>query len=239
MYSIVLVMALQGGAASPVALGHGCDGCHGWRGCHGGRGCHGWGGHGCHGWGGCHGGRGCHGWGGHGCWGGGHGCNGWGHGSNGWGHGCNGFDLEDYGCFGVTCAGWYATHYHGCYRNIIGGECWGCYAVSPYAAHPRAVLPPKKAVQVKPSTTAAPAVIVVRLPADARLMFENKETESTSALRTFTSPVLEPGKPYYYTLRAEAVRDGVPVTASRRIAVRAGEETEVSLDFSLASVARQ
>jgi len=77
MYSVVLMMALSGGAEVPEfgcrcnggcsgASCHGCRGGHGCRGCNGG--CHGCrGGHGCRGCNGCHGGR-CHGR----C----HGCNG-------------------------------------------------------------------------------------------------------------------------------------------------------------------
>jgi uncharacterized protein (TIGR03000 family) len=76
----------------------------------------------------------------------------------------------------------------------------------------------------------ASATIQVRLPADARLTFDGEPTRSTSADRAFITPPLESGKEFHYTLRAEFVRDGANVTIERRIAVRAGQETTVSLN---------
>jgi uncharacterized protein (TIGR03000 family) len=83
----------------------------------------------------------------------------------------------------------------------------------------------------------APATVVVNLPADAKLRVDDYVTTSTSATRVFVSPNLTPGEEFSYTLTAEAVRDGKTVVASRKIAVRAGEETRVSLEFPVASVA--
>jgi uncharacterized protein (TIGR03000 family) len=80
---------------------------------------------------------------------------------------------------------------------------------------------------------------VVSLPADARLTVDDTVTKSTSATRTFVSPALETGKDFHYTLKAEVVRDGKTYTTIRRIAVRAGEETKVSLDIPVATVAQR
>jgi uncharacterized protein (TIGR03000 family) len=82
---------------------------------------------------------------------------------------------------------------------------------------------------------AAPATIVVSLPAEAKLTIDDAATQSTSATRVFASPALETGKEYYYTLKAEVVRDGKTVPVTKRIAVRAGEETRVTLDFPAAT----
>jgi uncharacterized protein (TIGR03000 family) len=82
----------------------------------------------------------------------------------------------------------------------------------------------------------APASIIVSLPADARLIVDDTVTKSTSATRVFASPALEPGKEFHYTLKAEIDRDGKTYTAVRRIAVRAGEETKVSLDVPVTTL---
>lgn len=76
------------------------------------------------------------------------------------------------------------------------------------------------------------ATIVVRLPADARLTVDGLPTTSTSDTRTFVSPALTPGKTFYYTMTAEAVVNGEKVKSTKKVAVRAGEETEVSFDLA-------
>jgi uncharacterized protein (TIGR03000 family) len=51
------------------------------------------------------------------------------------------------------------------------------------------------------------------------------------------SPPLEPGKAYYYVLKARVVRGGKTVTTSREVMVRAGQASEVYLDVPAARVA--
>jgi uncharacterized protein (TIGR03000 family) len=72
---------------------------------------------------------------------------------------------------------------------------------------------------------------VVRLPAQAKLMINRTATRSGSATREFVSPPLKPGKAFHYTLKADLVRDGRTMTATVRVAVRAGEQREVALTF--------
>ncbi len=81
----------------------------------------------------------------------------------------------------------------------------------------------------------AAATIVVQLPAEARLTINNQPSQATSPTRTFVSPPLDRGRDYYYTLKAEMVRAGQPVTVTQRIAVRAGEERQVLLKFPTTS----
>jgi uncharacterized protein (TIGR03000 family) len=88
----------------------------------------------------------------------------------------------------------------------------------------------------QPETGAA--VIVVSLPADAKLTFDGEATTSTSDQRVFVSPVLPAGQEYHYTLQAEVVVDGKPVTISKTVAVRAGEEAHVSLTPTTGVAAR-
>jgi len=67
------------------------------------------------------------------------------------------------------------------------------------------------------------------VPPGAKLTVNNKATRSSSTTRKFVSPPLQPGKDFYYTLKAEFRRDGQPVTVTKRIAVRAGQETLIEL----------
>jgi uncharacterized protein (TIGR03000 family) len=76
----------------------------------------------------------------------------------------------------------------------------------------------------------APATIVVRLPADAKLSIEGQATKSTSELRTFTSPPIQPGKDFEYTLKAEVNRGGRAQSTTTKVTVRAGQETFVTLE---------
>jgi uncharacterized protein (TIGR03000 family) len=77
----------------------------------------------------------------------------------------------------------------------------------------------------------AAARMIITLPADATLTVDGRATRSTSDVRTFVTPPLERGKTFHYDLRAEITRDGKPVTTNKRIEVRAGEDTRVTLNF--------
>jgi uncharacterized protein (TIGR03000 family) len=79
----------------------------------------------------------------------------------------------------------------------------------------------------KDEETAAPAHVVVRLPADARLFINDDACPLTSAERSFDTPDLERGMTYHYTIRAEVTREGRAVTASKRVTVEAGKDTVV------------
>jgi uncharacterized protein (TIGR03000 family) len=72
----------------------------------------------------------------------------------------------------------------------------------------------------------------VDLPAEATLTIDDNLTESTSAVRRFSTPALEPDQDFHYTLKAQLFRDGRTVVASRRVRVRAGQEIQVTIDFS-------
>jgi len=73
------------------------------------------------------------------------------------------------------------------------------------------------------------ARITVRLPAAARLYADGVPCPLTGETRTFDTPRLEPGVRYTYLLNGEVTWDGVPLTVSRRIFMRAGEEVVVDL----------
>jgi uncharacterized protein (TIGR03000 family) len=169
-----------------------------------------------------------------------------------------------YGCYGMSwggcCGGWggcYGMSWGGCYGMSWGGG-YGGYAlgsIAPmmgsYAYSPMMTnwgwgnaLASREAM-VNPATTqsfyfgggntANAATIVVHLPEGANLTIDGEQTQQRSATRTFTSPPLEPGKVYTYTLRAEINRDGHTVRDTKTIDVRAGQRSETTMMLSNAN----
>ncbi|MBV9123848.1 MAG: TIGR03000 domain-containing protein [Planctomycetes bacterium] len=108
---------------------------------------------------------------------------------------------------------------------------------------PETVAPPKEAAPAetggKEVSTSKPALIVVSLPAEAKLTFNGHVTQLTSSTRTFSSPPLERGQSYFYTLNAEVTRDGKVLSVSKRVTLRAGEEAHVSVEFPETRVAQK
>lgn len=83
------------------------------------------------------------------------------------------------------------------------------------------------AVKTEPET--APASVTVVLPENATLTVNDVAVTATGK-QTFQTPKLEKGRSYFYTVKAEVVRDGKSVTETRRIDVAAGKE--VTVDFT-------
>ena len=77
-----------------------------------------------------------------------------------------------------------------------------------------------------------PANVTVILPTGAKLTV-NDVVVAASGNQTFQTPKLEKGKSYFYTVKAEVVRDGKPVTETRRVDVEAGKA--ITVDFTTAS----
>jgi uncharacterized protein (TIGR03000 family) len=86
--------------------------------------------------------------------------------------------------------------------------------------------------------TEAEAIIVVTLPADAKLSVDGQATSSTSDKRVLSSPAIQIGKEYQYTLRAEFTRNGKSQSVTKQVRVRGGEETQVNLDLPEAVAAK-
>jgi uncharacterized protein (TIGR03000 family) len=82
------------------------------------------------------------------------------------------------------------------------------------------------------ASAAAPATIEMNLPAEAKVTIDDTITESTSAIRTFVSPPLEPGAEYNYNIKVEIIRDRRAVIAQKQITVRAGEIAKVAVRLS-------
>lgn len=236
MYSVVLMMAVAGGADVPAGhFGHG--GCYGsctgttYASCSGG---------GCHGStvvysSGCCGGYSCH---------GGNSCHGGGHKSHSCGGGFfGGHKHKSHGCCGgasYSCHGGYGC----CGGTVIYGCCGGgCIGTVVVPAEKKEMKKEEKKEEKKTTETpkevraSAPATIVVTLPADAKLTIDGAATVSTTARRVFVSPELPAGREFVYTLQAEIVKDGKPVVTTRDVTVRAGAEVAVTLEAGLTGVA--
>jgi len=151
------------------------------------------------------------------------------------------------GCCG--CYGGYGYGYGGCmgmgygYGGCMGmgygyGGCMGCgggmFMPGTGKAPEKAPMPGEK----KKSMLPAPATIVVELPADAKLLIDNEATTSTGNSRVFQSPVLNPGKEYHYTLKAEIVRDGKPVKVEQVVSFEPGEIKSVKMTLPPVGVAQ-
>jgi len=171
---------------------------------------------------------GCNGCGG-GCGGGYGGCSG-GYGGAGWGAGCHGGGGWGGGCHGG--GGW-------------GGGCsgggWGCNGgrTMMYGPEPARAMPEPVPAPMTRQDAPAPATLVVNLPADGVLTIDDAPTAAVAARRTFVSPPLAPGVEYHYNLKMELQRNGQTVAVTRRVAVRAGQQTEVTLDPPAAGVAQR
>lgn len=219
MYSVVMMMAMTGAPEMP-AFGrrNGCDGgcrgqatsCCGYTdncGCNGGRG------------GRRH--RGCSG-------------------------GCGGYDAGC-GCCGNNnccaqsscgCCGQMANSCNSCNTcnscnscSSCGGAagCSSCGGAMPVPASTPAppAMPPKDGKTT--AMMAAPAALVVALPADASLKINGVATSQASDVRQFATPTIAGGQNFYYTLSAEIVRNGQTLTSVQTVTVRAGETTSVSM----------
>jgi uncharacterized protein (TIGR03000 family) len=89
--------------------------------------------------------------------------------------------------------------------------------------------PMKDTEKDKETRAAERARLIVELPADAKLFVDDKQMKTGSERRSFTTPTLEKGETYYYVLKVEVIRDGKPVTETKKILVKAGDE--IKADF--------
>jgi uncharacterized protein (TIGR03000 family) len=84
-----------------------------------------------------------------------------------------------------------------------------------------------------PDASKQPATLVVRMPAPAAqavLMVDDTPTKQTGAERRFVSPPLEPGRDFSYTLSVTwEPNNYTKITRTRKISVRAGQETVADL----------
>jgi uncharacterized protein (TIGR03000 family) len=74
---------------------------------------------------------------------------------------------------------------------------------------------------------AATATVVIKLPADAKLYFDDRPTKQVGAERTYVTPELTPGKEYAYQVKIEYTQDGRIMTQTKSVSVRAGQTSRV------------
>jgi uncharacterized protein (TIGR03000 family) len=74
------------------------------------------------------------------------------------------------------------------------------------------------------------AKVTVIVPADAELYFDGTPTTLAGTERQFTTPPLEKGGTFSYSVRARWTEAGMPVEQTRKIAVKAG--ADVRVDFT-------
>ncbi len=74
--------------------------------------------------------------------------------------------------------------------------------------------------------------INLRVPADAKIWFDERETIQTGTARSFESPPLAVGREYGYQVRIQWKRDGKEVIQTRQIIVHAGDDINLTLGSS-------
>jgi uncharacterized protein (TIGR03000 family) len=74
------------------------------------------------------------------------------------------------------------------------------------------------------------AQIVILVPAEAEVYFDGTPTTETGTRRVFTTPALQAGRDFHYSVRAVWTADGKPVQQTRKVAVKAG--ASVVVDFT-------
>ena len=72
------------------------------------------------------------------------------------------------------------------------------------------------------------ALVVVSLPAEAKLFLNNQPTRSQGTVRNFLTPPLEPGATFTYVLRAELVHGGQVRVQTQEITFQAGRQANVT-----------
>jgi len=103
-------------------------------------------------------------------------------------------------------------------------------------ATPATPAAPKKTDDLKkPAASAAPARVIVELPANSKLFVDGVATESNGTRRVFSTPELEMGTAFYYDLKVVFI-DNTVKTA--KLVVRAGEEAIAKFEDSIATVSR-
>jgi uncharacterized protein (TIGR03000 family) len=130
--------------------------------------------------------------------------------------------------FGLGGYGW---GYPGYYGGYYGGPGYAYADPGYYYPYGQPNIPPPSAVDPNaPPPAANTARLTVRVPADARVWVEDYLTQQTGPVRVMTTPALEPGQVYHYTVKAQWDENGQPVTREQTVNVMAGGNTPV--DFT-------
>ena len=83
------------------------------------------------------------------------------------------------------------------------------------------------------------AQIDVRLPADAKIWFDDTPTSQTGVLRHFESPPLDSDTDYFYRVTVRWQEGGQVVTRTRKVEVHAGDRLNITFGPSVAETTRR
>jgi uncharacterized protein (TIGR03000 family) len=102
---------------------------------------------------------------------------------------------------------------------------------------PNVVLPQPSNSEAKAKRL--PATVVIRASSDVKIMVNGEETRRNKDVETFTTPELVPGKTYAYQISAEVTRDGRVYATSKRLLVRAGQQSTIDFGDMSAVIAEE
>ena len=91
-------------------------------------------------------------------------------------------------------------------------------------------VPAQPALNDSTSVPADGGLLVVSVPADAKVFVNGSQTSSTGALRRFLSRGLAEGKTYEFVVRMAVDRDGKTEEATKVVTLAAGERAKVAFD---------
>jgi uncharacterized protein (TIGR03000 family) len=80
------------------------------------------------------------------------------------------------------------------------------------------------------------ALLSVKVPTDAKVFVNDRETSSAGTDRQYISRDLQNGARYNYEVRAEFIRDGKPVTETKTVQLTAGQTAGLDFTAGAASV---
>jgi uncharacterized protein (TIGR03000 family) len=102
------------------------------------------------------------------------------------------------------------------------------------AFRPQSGSPPQSVYQphsenalVSATANDSTATVIVRVPTNAQVWFDDNATRSTGPERSFETPALTVGKTYRYDIKARWLQDGKPVDLTRHVDIRPGDRTVV------------
>jgi len=168
-----------------------------------------------------------------------------------WGS-CGGSSGGSWGSYGSCGSCGYAVVSYCCGSSggswgSSGGSSGGMYVPAPTAVPSGpttpgtpAPPPPGASTYYYPDSNDT-AYLRVSVPADARVFVNDRPTTSTGTERQYVSHNLEAGMRYEYTVRVEVVRDGKPLSDTRKVQLTAGgvENVAFSFDAPTAPIAKQ
>jgi uncharacterized protein (TIGR03000 family) len=164
------------------------------------------------------------------------------HGWGGWGHPYGGYGWPGYACWG-GCGGYASAAYGVPMTPLVVPP---PYVPAPEKDKDKDKEPDdekkmdkdkdkdkekgkKKGKPPEPDDTTSASIIFV-LPQGASLHVDDRPVDAKVGVQTFKTPQLEKGQRYFYDVRVEVVRDGKPVSATRRLVLQAG--SVIRADFS-------